>query len=179
MSDPAAISNIALMRNDEKLAEAIRRSLPHLPAEVRHHVLALLDPTSLAIITATLLIWGGSHWLGLGELVDVCLVVLGFGFLGMGVFAGARELRGFAREAVQAQTDSDLDRAAHHFARAVTILGLSALSALLLRKNTTAAASPGGPRVTPPLPSARRSSAAARKNTSTEAQPSAALSDAD
>lgn len=50
------MSNVALMRNDEKVAEAMRRSLPLLPAEARNQVLALLEPSSIAIVSATLLI---------------------------------------------------------------------------------------------------------------------------
>lgn len=74
--------NVALMRNEEKLAEAIRRSLPLLPAEARNQLLALLEPSSIAIISATLLIWAGSHFFGVGEIVDVLLLGVGFSLLG-------------------------------------------------------------------------------------------------
>jgi len=141
--------NVALMRNEGKLAEAMRRSLPLLPAEARNQVLALLEPSSIAIISATLLIWAGSHFFGVGEIVDVLLLGVGFSLLGMAVFTGAEELYAFANTAINARSEADLDKAARHFAQAVSILGISVISTLLLRKSARAAASRGRPRVRP------------------------------
>lgn len=143
------MSNVAGMRNDQKVAEAMRRSLPHLPAEARNHVLALLEPSSIAIISGTLLVWAGSHFFGVGEIVDVILLGVGFGLLGMAVVTGAEELYKFATTALNARTDADLDIAGRHFAQAVAILGISVISTLLLRKSARAASSRGRPTVRP------------------------------
>ena len=67
----------------QKVEEALRRSLPHLPADARILVESMLSPASLAIIAATLVVWGGSHLLGAGEVADVILlavVTLAVGF---------------------------------------------------------------------------------------------------
>ncbi len=96
----------------------------------------MLTPQSLAIVTGTLVVWAGSHFFGVGEIVDVILLVVGFALLGVAVFGAAEELYRFATVAVNARTDADLDRAARHFARAVNILGISVVSALLLRRTT-------------------------------------------
>jgi hypothetical protein len=44
------------------------------PAEGRAVVEALLKPETLAIIAGTLVVWAGSHFLGVGEIVDVILL---------------------------------------------------------------------------------------------------------
>jgi hypothetical protein len=143
------LANVALMRNDEKLAEAIRRSVPLLPAAVRDQVLGLLEPASIAIVTSTAMLWAGSHLVGVGEIVDVALLVVGLGLLGTAAFSGAKELGAFAVGVTQARTDTDLDQAAAHFAQAVSILGVSLVSALLLRESANAVAWRGLPRVRP------------------------------
>lgn len=89
----------------------------------------------------------GSHFIGVGEIVDVALLLVGFAVLGLSVLSGAEELYRFATVAVNARTDAHLDRAARHFARAVNILGISVISALLLRRSVRDVASSGRPHV--------------------------------
>jgi hypothetical protein len=174
------MSNVAGMRSDQKVAEAMRRSLPHLPAEARNQVLALLEPSSIAIISGTLLIWAGSHFFGVGEIVDVILLGVGFGLLGMAVFTGAEALHAFATTALNARTDADLDIAGRHFAQAVAILGISVISTLLLRKSARAASSRGRPTVRP-LPNVGTGPAAGARLKVTRPQtlPSGALGETD
>jgi hypothetical protein len=59
---------------------------------MRAQVEAMLSPTSLAIIGATLVAWAGSHCLGIGGIVDIILLVVGFSMLGVSVLEGAQEL---------------------------------------------------------------------------------------
>jgi hypothetical protein len=73
----------------EKIADAMRRSLPHLPSEARHVVEGLLQPSTIALVTATILVWAGSHFFGVGEIVDVILIGVGVVGLGFAVFEGA------------------------------------------------------------------------------------------
>lgn len=133
----------------EKIAEALRRSLPMMPAETRHQVEALLSPESLAIVAATLIVWAGSHLVGIGEIVDIVLLVAGFAVLGLSVFSGAQELYLFATTSIDARSGADLDRAARHFALAVNILGVSVVSAVLLRGSSRSVAARGRPQVRP------------------------------
>ena len=121
-----------------RIQAAIERSLPFLPAEAAREVEALLTPASLAIITATLVAWAGSHFFGVGEIVDAILLVVGFALVGAGVWSGARELYEFATTAIHARSEGDLDRAAHHFASAVVILGVTIVTALLLKRSARA-----------------------------------------
>lgn len=135
------------MGPDDRIAEAMRRSLPLLPAEAREQVRAMLNPEALGIVVATLLVWAGSHFFGVGEIVDIILLVAGFALLGLAVFSGAQELYYFATTALDARNEADLDRSAQHFAAAVNILGISVISAVLLRSNTRSVVARGRPRV--------------------------------
>jgi hypothetical protein len=109
-----------------------------MPSEARHEIEAMLTAWALAIVAGTLIAWTASHAFGVGEIADLILLVVGFAALGLSVFSGAKELFAFATDALGAQTEADLDRAAHHFATAVNILGIAVITALLLRQNLRA-----------------------------------------
>lgn len=129
LTDP----DIARMSKTDKIKAAVICSGSYLPADLYNVVQALVEPKSLAIMAGTLIAWAGSHAFGLGEVVDFILLGVGFMYIGFSVFAGARELIDFIEGALGASTHADLDDAGHHFARAVTLLGISAIQALLLR----------------------------------------------
>lgn len=133
----------------DKTGEAMRRSLPLLPGDARDVVLAMLQPKSLAMIGATLVGWAASHFFGVGEVVDVILLVAGVVALGFSVFSGARELLDFAQTVTKAKHDQDLDTAAQHFARAVIILGISTVQAVLLKGQAKAVVARGRPQIYP------------------------------
>ena len=117
----------------DRIGEAMRRSLPHIPTDAQAIVRSLLHPHSLAIVTGTLAVWAGSHAFGIGEIVDVVLLGIGAATLGFAVFEGASELYYFVIDAQSARTEADLEKAGQHFARAVMLLGISTLQAILLR----------------------------------------------
>jgi hypothetical protein len=142
-------TGIAHMSPTDRIGEAMRRSLPHLPAEARGFVEAMLKPETLAIIGGTLVVWAGSHFFGIGEIVDTILLGVGVLTIGFAVFEGADALYESATGAIDAKSESDLDRAARTFARAVTILGVSAIQALLMRGPARTAISRGRPQVQP------------------------------
>ncbi len=140
-------AEVARMSSYDKVGEAIRRSLPHLPATARGAVEALLEPRTLGIIAGTLVVWAGSHFFGVGEIVDIILLGVGVITLGFSVFEGAGALYDFATTAVDARTDADLEAAGRHFARAVTILGISVIQAVLLRGQARAVRARGVPTI--------------------------------
>lgn len=121
------------MSAGERLGEAMKRSLPLLGPEARAEVEKLLTPEALATIAAILSVWVGSHFVGIGEIVDIVFFAAGLAVLGISVFEGVEELLSFAKLALNAQTEGDLDRAARHFSAAVSILGLQAVLAVLFR----------------------------------------------
>jgi len=141
------MAQVATMSRESKIQEAMRRSLPRLGPDARAQVEAMLSPASLAIIGSTLVVWAGSHFFGIGEIVDIVLLVVGFSLLGVSVLEGAKELMAFAETALGAVDEAELDKAAEHFARAVVILGISTISAILLRKSASSVIKRGAPHI--------------------------------
>ena len=137
------------MSNTDKIGEGIRRALPHLPSETRSFINSLLQPQTLAIIAGTLIVWAGSHAFGVGEIVDIILLGVGVVALGFAVFEGASELYNFTVSALGARSDGDFEKSGRHFARAVTLLGISTLQAILLRGQGRAAVARGRPQIYP------------------------------
>ncbi len=142
-------AEIGRMSTTDKTGEAIRRSLPHLPAEARQLVEGMLQPEALAIVVGTLVVWAGSHFFGVGEIVDVILLCVGVVTLGFAIFEGAGALYDFMNTATKARSNADLDEAGRHFARAVVVLGISTVQAVLLRGQARTVVARGGPRVYP------------------------------
>lgn len=133
LQNAALNSAVVRMSTADKIGEAMRRSLPHLPVEARSIVSSLLEPATLAIVAGTLAAWAGSHAFGVGEVVDIILLGIGVATLGFVVFEGAAELFDFVTCAQNAQSQADLEKAGQHFAHAITLLGISTLQAILLR----------------------------------------------
>jgi hypothetical protein len=142
-------ANIMTMSTQDKVVEAIQRSMPLLPAEARYQVQALLSPEAIATMLATLLVWAGSHFFGVGEFIDIILLVAGFAILGRSAVEGGEALYNFAKISINARNDAELDKAAHYFARAVNILGIAIISALLLRSSAKSVLARGAPKVEP------------------------------
>lgn len=133
-ASPQPGKSVAQMTNAEKTGEAMRRSIPMLPADAREEVEALLAPESLAIIAGVLVIWVVSHFFGVGEVADVILLIVGVVALGGVALRAAEELYNFGSTAVGAKREEDLDRAAKHFSEAVALIGIQAVAAILLKK---------------------------------------------
>ena len=140
---------IARMTFNEKVGEAMERSLPYLPENAKEIVRSLLKPETLAIIGATLAVWAGSHFFGVGEIVDVILLLVGVVTVGFAVFEGASEFYDFMDGAMNARSDADLDLAAQHFARSVTLLGIATVQALLMRGQVQSVVARGIPKIQP------------------------------
>lgn len=140
---------VTRLTTSAKIGEAIRHSLPHIPASARRTVNALLQPQTLAVIAGTLVFWVGSHAFGIGEIVDIILLGVGAISLGFAVFEGAGELYEFATGAIAAKCEDDLEAAGKHFARAVILLGISTLQAILLKGQGKAVVARGRPQIYP------------------------------
>lgn len=133
-SHPSPRKPVSQMTTAEKLGEAIRRSLPLLPPDARREVEALLSPEALAVMAGVVTLWVVSHFFGVGEVADAVLLVVGVAALGGAALRAAEELYAFASGTVRASRDEDLDRAAEHFSRAVTLIGVQAVAAILLKR---------------------------------------------
>lgn len=123
--------------SQQRITEAIVRSKEFMPANVARQIETLLTPEALGILAATLAIWAGSHFFGVGEIVDVGLLLVGAFFVGWSITGVAEKLITFGKKSINARRDEDIDAAARAFADAVVTAGLTAVMALLLRRSAT------------------------------------------
>lgn len=125
---------VSQLSTQEKLGEAIKRSLPLLAPEIREKVASLLTPESLAIFATVTSAWAAAHLIGVGEAADVVLLVGGGIVLGADVISVLNQYGGFINKAINAKTESDLDLAAKDFAQATSTLGVTLLQVLITRQ---------------------------------------------
>ncbi len=118
----------------QKLDSVIRRTALLLPEEVGRQLLGLLEPRSLAIMVAVLIMWIGGHFFVASEIVDVGLLLFGTLFLGFAAFQAGGLLANFAIKCFDGRTEKDLDESAQNLADAIALIGIQVVMALLLAK---------------------------------------------
>lgn len=128
-----ATVNISGLSSVEKISQAMLGAGSKIPGEAGAALKSMLTPQNLSIMAGVVALWVGSHAFGIGAIIDIILLSVGAAALGWSVFEGAEELYKFATTATSASSEQDLDLASEHFAKAVTILGLSAIQAMLLK----------------------------------------------
>ncbi len=126
--------NVQAMTMRDRLAVVIRKACALLPGDAGRRLAALLSPTALAVMATVVTLWAASHFIGVGELADVVLLLVGVVAIGSAAIEGARELVDFAVTTHRARTEADLDRAAGSLAKAVNILGIDVVLSLLLKR---------------------------------------------
>lgn len=117
----------------QKLLEAAKRTIPKLPADMREQFAALLSAENLATTATVLGVWATSQACGVGEAVDVGLIIFGVWTMGTQVLGVARDLGQFVRIAQRARTASDLEVASLHLARALSVIGVVAFAAMVTK----------------------------------------------
>ena len=130
----ASQTPVEKMTTTEKVAETIRRAILLLPGDVGKELMALLDPKVLAFVVIVVVIWAASHFIGIGEIVDVIVIVLGIISLGPIAYVAAEHLINFATKSISADKTEDLDEAAKHISEAIALLGVQVVLELLLKK---------------------------------------------
>jgi hypothetical protein len=131
-------SVIAQWSSEEKLKAVITRAAKLLPGEVGSALLALVTPTALATMVGMLVLWAGSHFLGAGLVADVILLSVGVIALGGVAIEAGRELFLFAQLTLSANSETELDKAAEHLAKGISLIGVQVALALLLRQRPSA-----------------------------------------
>lgn len=124
---------IASWSFEKCLEETFTRTLPKLGPEARAQLQAVINPTSLAIIAGVLIAWLVSHAFGIGEIIDIVILVVGIASIGFAVFTGLDYLYDFALGVYRAKTSRDLDKASDDLAKAIGILGIQVVLAVLFR----------------------------------------------
>jgi hypothetical protein len=145
------MNNVLTMSSADRIEEAMRRSLPLVLPELRGQIEAMLTKSSIGLIAVGLAAWAASHLFGAGEIMDAILLGLGVISLGMGAIDGGAELARFATTAINATSDRDLTLAGQHFAKAIDILGITVVTAVLMRQSAKTVFARGVPRLKPGL----------------------------
>jgi hypothetical protein len=127
-----------------KRFEVVLSKVPeHLGPELASQFRAMLTPTNIGILVASLTAWAVSHAFGVGEVVDLILLAAGAVFMGLGVFRAGEDIGDCLMTTLHAEKNSDLDRAADSLAQAVVILGIVTFFALLAKVGAKLAKSGG------------------------------------
>jgi hypothetical protein len=121
------------MTFQERLAATLRRTLPKVGPEARAQLEALIEPQALAIMATVVAAWVASHAFGIGEVIDIIVAVIGVASIGWAVFNGIDHLYQFATGVYSGRSDADFELAADHLAKAIGILGIQAVLAVLFR----------------------------------------------
>ncbi len=127
------MSLVASMPFENKLEEVFKRTLPKLGPEARGALAAIMTPEALKTIAVVLSAWVLSHAFGVGEAIDIILAVVGIVAIGLSIFAGLEHIYEFASRTHKASSAQELDAAAEHLAKAIAILGITAVLAVLFR----------------------------------------------
>jgi hypothetical protein len=128
----ATLADVARLSYQDRLKRVIEKTIDKLPSGVGEQLRTLLDVRALAVATGIVIVWAGLHFVGIGEVADVILLVTAFATLGAVAWQAGKELVAFAVDVKTATTDADLDDAAAHLAKAVSMIGVQAVLMLLL-----------------------------------------------
>ena len=121
------------MSQQEKLRLSIEDGASKLPANIAEDLQKLLTPESLDIMLGVLVFWAGSHFLGIGVIADVVLLIVGFTMAGASAYEAGKYLLQFAHKALHASSKKDIDEAGTCLSKAVTLIGVQVVAALLLK----------------------------------------------
>ena len=118
---------------EDRLKDVLGRTMAKVGPETKAQLQALVSPDSLKIIAGVLAAWIISHAFGLGEIIDAILLVAGAIAVGWAIFEGVDHLYDFATHTYKGRSAADFERAADHLAKAITILGIQAVMAVLFK----------------------------------------------
>ena len=138
---PSTPQSVAASSPEDKLLRAAQLALHKLPVGMRAEFAALFEPKALAATTALLGAWAAAHATPRGWAVDVGMLLLGLVSMGALVFVALEHLERYVRLALAARDERGLDAAANELARAIAIVGVQTLVALITRRAATRVAS--------------------------------------
>ena len=136
-------ARFARLSNTDKLGVALRTTAGAVGPEMGGKLRELISPTNLAIMAGALAIWVGAHATPIGWVVDIGMVGLGVVALGAEAVSVMRELHAFAMGVIKAKSETDLMAAGRHLAKAIAIVGVDVVVAILLKKAIVKVREPG------------------------------------
>jgi hypothetical protein len=131
------------LSNTAKLGIALRSAATSVGGEAGAKLAELLSPTNLAIMAGALAIWIGAQATPIGWVVNIGMIGLGVIALGVEAITVMRELQAFGVGVITAKTEADLSQAGKHLAKAVAIVGVDVVVAILLKKAVIKIREPG------------------------------------
>lgn len=126
-------NSVGAMPLEDRFTNVLRRTLPKLPADIQEEFATMLSPAALLTIVGVLVVWAGSHYVGIGFIVDALMLIGGVLFLGWQVWSAASDFYSFLELTYIATTDQDLDRAATHLSNFIAVVGVAAFIAMLTK----------------------------------------------
>src|SRR3546814_5029841 len=89
--------------------------------------LKTFNERTLALVVGTLVVWAGSHAIGVGFVADAALLAIGFSLAGWAIFDGIKFLAKFFNLTMNASSIAELEEAAKQFANGAMAIGVGAL----------------------------------------------------
>jgi hypothetical protein len=127
--------NVGALSLPDRLKIVLTKSKENFGPDVRQAIDALMAPTNLAILAGTLGVWAASHLFGVGEIIDVLLLLVGAFTIGWSITDVAQHIYTFVDRTVNAKSEDDLFKASSAFSHAVVLAGITVIMALLLRRS--------------------------------------------
>ena len=131
--EETSVPLVADLNNVEKLIKAVEASAKHLPSEVADEIKAIFTPATLATMVGVFTVYIAAHATGIGQAMDIGMLIAGGIYFGLDAFAIFKDIAGFAG-AVNATSEEELDKAGEHLASAVAKIGVDAVMTLLTKK---------------------------------------------
>lgn len=115
-----------------RLGKVFELTRPKLLPGVWAQIEPLLTKQNLYILGGLIAAWVVGHIVGIGAMVDIAIAVVGWFSIGVAVFEGLDELFEFARHTVP--ETGDLNKASDHLAKAIDLLGITTVLALIFKQ---------------------------------------------
>ena len=119
---------------EDKLIYVLKRA-PHFitSAKVKKALKEGLSAAAIISVVVVLVAWAASHFFGVGFAIDAILLAIGFVMIGWAIFGAMMKLLKCLKLVKNAESLSDLDKAAEMMADAIVALGVETLIGLLTR----------------------------------------------
>ena len=129
----ASNNSVVSMSLENRFKSVLHRTLPKLPADIQEEFAAMLSPAAIAMVVGVLVVWAGSHYVGVGFVVDLIMLVGGVIFLGWQIWSAAADFIAFLELTYEARCEEDLERAAVHLSNFIAVVGIAAFLAMITR----------------------------------------------
>jgi len=116
-----------------RLRYVVNRTMDHAGPEAKAQLLQLASPESIKIVAGMLVAWIVAHAFGLGEIIDAVLLAAGVFSVGWAIFDGLDHLYDFASLTYRGRSVREFDLAADHLSKAIAILGIQVVLAVLFK----------------------------------------------